>query len=92
MVVGDLVEKFIEHSCLHTLLALSMDSESMIQDELDTLPFDRLSEYNWRIREKVELLRQIHHISVEDGIGIHTWLREDLIPLIQDEDDTLFCL
>ena len=92
MIVGDLIEELIEYSCLHTLLSLRMDRNRMIKDEIDTLPFYRLSEYYRRVREEVELLREVRHISIEDRIDIDSWFREDFIPLIEDEDDSFFCL
>jgi hypothetical protein len=49
MIIDNLIEKFIEYSCLHSFLALSMDRECMVEYELDTLPFYSLREYYWRI-------------------------------------------
>jgi hypothetical protein len=92
MIIDDLIEEFIEYPGLHPLMSLSMDSKSMIEYEIDTLPFDRLSKYDWRIGEEVEFLREIVHISIEDCISIDSWFCEDLIPFIDDEYDTLFCL
>ena len=92
MIIGDLIKEFIEHSCLDTLHTLFLDLLSMLEDEVDTLPFDRLSEHHWSIGKEVELLRKIAHIPLEDSIYTDIWLCEDFVPLIEDEDDSFFLL
>ena len=90
MIIGDLIKEFIEHSCLDTLHTLFLDLLSMLEDEIDTLAFYSLSEHYWSIRKKVELLRKIAHIPLEDSIYTDIWLCEDFVPLIEDEDDSFF--
>lgn len=92
MIIGDLIEEFIEHSGLHTFLSLGMDRDGMIEHEIDTLAFYRLSEDDGRVREEVKLLRKIGHIALEDRIGIDPWFCEDFVPLIEDENNSFFCL
>ena len=92
VIICDLIEKFIEYSGLHTLSALYLDLLSMFEDEIDTFPFYRLSEDDRSIGKEVELLREVLHIPVHDRFFSDIWLREDFVPLIQDEDDTLFFL
>lgn len=92
VIICDLIEKFIEYSGFHTLSALYLDLLSMFEDEIDTFPFYRLSEDDRSIGKEVELLREVLHIPVHDRFFSDIWLREDFVPLIQDEDDTLFFL
>ena len=90
MIIGYLIEKFIEYSRLYTLLSLYLDLLCMFEYKIDTLPFDRLSEYYWSIGKEVEFLRKIYHIPIEDSIHTDIWLSKDFIPFIENEDDSFF--
>ena len=92
MIIGDLIEKFIEYSGLHSFHTLISDMESMLEDEIDTFPLYRLGKYHRCIGEEVEFLRKIGHITIENGILSDIGLREDLVPLVQDKDDSFFGL
>ena len=64
MIIGNLFEEFVKYSSLDSFVAFFSYLDSMFEDEIDTLSLDRCREYNRSIREKIELLREIMHISI----------------------------
>lgn len=92
MVIGDLFEELIEYSSLDSLGSLVTYLLGMLENQVDTSPLDSTREDHWSIREEVKPLGEIVHISLHDGLLVHTWLREYEIPLIDDDDDSFFCL
>lgn len=89
MIIGDLFEELVEYSSLDSLVPLDADRDRMLEDEIDTLVLDRCREHDWSIREEVELLREIMHIPLKDRVLVDSWLVHHLVPLVDDEDDSL---
>ena len=66
-----------------------MDRKGVLENPINPFPIDRLRENNRNIGKEIKLFSHVFHIVIEDGRGINTWLCEDCIPLIDDEDNPL---
>ena len=90
MIECNLLEEVVEFSGCHTLVPLIVDRERMIEDVVDPFTVSRDGKYRCDIGDESQLSLEILEVSLHNGIFICIRSSEDFVPLVDDEDNSLF--